>query len=311
MSDNSTSFNRVKKRARWQLNLIILAKLPRNILFCGYFIAVYFSRIHKIPIVVFPDRPLCDHTLWNICCLLGLRMVGAPPDHQHYLQVRYDIETYSLSDIPRKFMAGINLDCTDIGKDRVQRVFHQTFGYSLEVDPATYSGLIVKKSVLNALRDGEMLRGPVDQVDSGKVYQKFIDSRNSDTAEAPLVDLRTLVIGETIPFVVLKGRMPENRFISEYCEVSWAETDDIFSGEEQKQIVKFVKTMGLSFCELDIVRDLKDGRIYIVDANSTPSGPTTELRNLTGLRLMHRAAKAFSDTFLTDPSNVPAPVSQP
>ena len=47
----------------------------------------------------------------------------------------------------------------------------------------------------------------------------------------------------------------------------------ILSIDEAEKIRLFCERMKLDYCELDVLRDKNNGRIYIVDANSTPAGP--------------------------------------
>lgn len=47
----------------------------------------------------------------------------------------------------------------------------------------------------------------------------------------------------------------------------------MLSKEEQTRIARFAAAMRLDFKGLDVLRDRGDGRIYIVDANKTDTGP--------------------------------------
>ncbi len=45
------------------------------------------------------------------------------------------------------------------------------------------------------------------------------------------------------------------------------------SGQEISNLLQFCQLMGMDYGELDVLRDRQDGRIYVVDANSTPLPP--------------------------------------
>ena len=105
------------------------------------------------------------------------------------------------------------------------------------------------------------------------VYQKEIDNI---TGDGLVLDYRVPVHGNNIPLVYLKYRPMETRFSNTNNFVEMKETPEIFSDEEIEKILKFTEKMGIDFGELDILRD-KDGRIYIVDVNSSPWGPPNGL----------------------------------
>ena len=52
--------------------------------------------------------------------------------------------------------------------------------------------------------------------------------------------------------------------------------------------------MGIDYGELDILRDNNDGRIYIVDANNTPSGPPNGLTDVQECLALHRMVYPFN-----------------
>lgn len=160
-----------------------------------------------------------------------------------------------------------NIDSTDIGKSRTDAVFEKVFGYSLSIDPTTYVGDCVVKSNLNGLHDGKIIQCPISNPEPGKVYQKLIES---ELVGGHLQEIRIVVMRETIPIVYVKAKLPEHRFgRNEFSRP--ASPDSILSDEETGQILTFCREMGLDFAELDAGRSREDGRIYIFDANNTPS----------------------------------------
>jgi hypothetical protein len=76
-------------------------------------------------------------------------------------------------------------------------------------------------------------------------------------------------------------------------------TEEALSADEISNIGKFARSIGLDYGELDVLRDRDDGRIYIVDANKTPTGPSFRLPSAELRRAVNILAQVFSDEFLT------------
>lgn len=182
-------------------------------------------------------------------------------------------------------------------KTRVANAWEAASGVPLAVDPLTYDGEMVEKSDKNATHDGRVLKGPIspENVEDGKVYQRLID--NSDGAE--VVDLRISIHGDRIPFVYLKRRPLNDRFSNTNRTVSMAETDEIFSAEEQAMLVRFGKSVGLDFGEADVLRDNASGQIWVVDSTNGPSGPPNGLSAGDARRALARLAEAFDEMLVS------------
>jgi hypothetical protein len=192
----------------------------------------------------------------------------------------------------------ININCNDISKERVNTDFEEVFGYSLSVDPTTYSGPSVMKMNWNALHKGKIIMCPCDIEKKGKyVFQKLI--RNE--VEGGLVeDMRVPVFRDKTPFVYLKYRPIEDRLVDRKHvnkKATIVETNTVLSENELNKIHRFCRKIGLDCGEVDVLRDRFDGRIYIVDANNTPSGPTSSINKEEGKEAVRRLAKAFEEAF--------------
>lgn len=165
--------------------------------------------------------------------------------------------------------AGMNRDCLDISKTHVSEVFEDVFGYSLSVDPRTTPVPFICKSELNGKHDGYIShKNCVPQ--KGWVYQKLI---HTETKDGTVLDLRSPTIFGTIPLIFLKERPIAKRFANMNSRCRLAKADDYFSAEERTLISQFCQKMKLDWGGLDILRDAKDGKIYIVDVNKTDMGP--------------------------------------
>jgi hypothetical protein len=163
----------------------------------------------------------------------------------------------------------LNFDCRNIGKRHVERVFLSVFGYGSLVSPRTATGTCVRKSNLNARHDGVVMRCPVRRVRRDCVYQHLIDNT---AGNRHVEDLRTPVIGGCIPFVYLTRKPLHDRFDGQVT-VRRVAPERVYSHAEIRRIRRFCDAMGLDYAELDVLRDRRDGRLFIVDANPTPWTP--------------------------------------
>jgi hypothetical protein len=93
--------------------------------------------------------------------------------------------------------------------------------------------------------------------------------------------------------VFVKRRPLAQRFANANTEVAMRRPDEVFSADEQVMIQRFAKRMGLDWGGLDVLRDMSDGRLYIVDANKTDMGPPTALPLEEKLEAARRLAGAF------------------
>ncbi len=169
----------------------------------------------------------------------------------------------------------LNFQCYDISKSRVSQVFEQVFGYALAVDPLTFNGPIAVKSERNGAHDGYVAQGPLAQSQNPDlVYQRLIDNSVDNTwAE----DLRCPIIGGEIALVFVKRRPLASRFANFNSSVSLRAPEGLLSSDEREKLKQFASMMGLDQGGLDVLRDKKTGRIYVVDVNKTDMGPPLAL----------------------------------
>ena len=159
----------------------------------------------------------------------------------------------------------VNEEANDISKNKVMDCFETVFGYSLRIDPLTYfrhNDKCVIKNNLNAKHDGFIFTHTTENemelsayfknsAAKGMVFQKLIDNRINRTDNADTLHYR-------VP--------PQNKkttVIKIAC--------DVFTNDEIDNIYAFCNAMHLDYCELDVLRDITNRRIYIVDANDTPT----------------------------------------
>lgn len=257
--------------------------------------AVRASRVVKgkeprARISFFPKKPRSYYAIWPVCQLAHVKIVDDPAEADLHFYFE-DIEFLTAPRQAPTDRPAFNIGCFDIRKSVVSRVFEETFGYSLKVDPATYQGRAVEKSEANGKHDGRIVECPVTAPRNDRVYQRLIDN-SFDGREH--IDIRTPVVGGRIPFVYLKRRMPDLRFSNENHRVDLIDADAMLSKREQSQILAFAEAMRLDFGGLDVLRDREDGRIYIVDANKTDMGPPSALSGHEKFRAMRGLAGAFA-----------------
>jgi len=173
-----------------------------------------------------------------------------------------------------------NFGCYDISKSKVARVFEQVFGYSLAVDPYKYKGPMAVKSEKNGAHDGTQIMAPLpaaetaETTDPDMVYQKLIDnSVDGKWAE----DMRCPIIGGEIALVFVKRRPLEDRFANFNSSVVLYEPDGLLSDGERAKLKEFAAAMHLDVGGMDVLRDNRDGKIYVVDVNKTDMGPPIAL----------------------------------
>ncbi|NHK28901.1 hypothetical protein FF098_013345 [Parvularcula flava] len=252
-------------------------------------LAAQEQRTPRIRIAFAPTMPQVWYAIWPVCHLAGIDIVRDPAqaDILFYFDDRETAQGMPAG-LPATYM--INARCIDIRKSRVAEVFESVFGYSLSIDPFTHSGLALMKSERNGVHDGQITPCPYVVPRKGAVYQRLVDNTTDGRI---YTDIRTPVVGGSLPVIYLKQRTSSMRFSNENIKVSLTTADDQFSAEEQSLILAFAREIGLEFGGLDVLRDRRDGRIYIVDVNKTDMGPPTALPRAEKLIAMQKLADAF------------------
>ena len=227
-------------------------------------------------ILCYPEQPQTYSVLYRLCAVSGYKITGNPSG-RYDAAFFWEAATRSDAEPFENEAAAINRLCTDISKQRVGLVFESVFGYQLRVDPTRYEGVVVKKSDKNSTHDGEIIECPISEadIDPGYVYQKAIDNRRE--GEESFYEYRVPIFGPTIPVVYLKSRPADAQFKA-FDGAEVVEPSEVLSREERDQLLMFAREFEMDYGELDVLRDRSDGRIYVVDANKTPSGPQAGFR---------------------------------
>lgn len=244
-----------------------------------------------------PDRPRPWYLIWPVLHAAGARIAktAAEADAVFYFD---DSTTCDRVPLPAGTRV-INRDCQSIAKSHVTAVFERVFGYSLSVDPRSWSGPMVAKSEKNGAHDGRIVQGPCEP-EPGLVYQRVIDNT---IPGGQVEDLRCPTIGGRIPLVLPKRRDRANRFANSNDDVAVVETDSVLSREEQAKLAEFAAAMKLDWGGLDVLRDRTDGRLYVVDVNKTDMGPPIAMSMDDKIRVTRRLADTFLE-YLGETSSV-------
>ena len=248
-------------------------------------------------VLLYPEYPSTRAVLRKILIVLGYEITSDLND-TYAFAINWEDTTYrrpspELLAVSRK-MPVLNLHCNDISKEYVEKVFRSVFGYGTFVDPLTHQGKCVRKGNANATHDGSVIQCPAATVDEGFIYQIVINNQIDATQ---VEDIRVPVFWGNVPFVYVKNRPLDGRFLSKNNQVFMREPTALFSHEEIAKIGQFCNQMQLDYGELDVLRCRDTGQIYIVDVNNTPGGPANGLSWPGQIRAMHKLAKGFAENF--------------
>ncbi len=259
----------------------------------GLRLGAAFMPGRPLSMAFLPHRPQPWYLIWPVLYAAGGRITSnaRTADAVFFFE---DITTSDANHVMDALSQGasgkmINLACTDVSKSRVARVFEEVFGYPLAIDPRTWHGPAVEKSEINGAHDGRIVQCPCAPK-ADRVYARLID--NSDDGRM-VEDYRSPTIDGEIPLVFIKKRAMDKRFANSNDKVILRRTEQIFSPEERDLLRLFCQKMHMQWGGIDVLRDRKDGRIYVVDVNKTDMGPPTALPLIDQFRAIRRLARAL------------------
>lgn len=249
---------------------------------------------HKRPTIAFyPEKPRPWYFIWPVMHASGAKLISDISKADIVFQFDDSTESDHTPPPTKEGARLVNFACNDISKSKVAEAFERAAGYSLAVDPMTYSGRMVEKSEKNACHDGRVIEGPMEPIED-KTYQVLVDNE----IEGGLIeDLRCCLCGGKPAVVFRKRREIGRRFLNENAEVILDTPENAYSSEEIDLISRFADEMGLEWGGVDVLRDNASGKIYIVDANKTDMGPPIALKLGDKLKSTRRMAKAFVAAF--------------
>lgn len=260
-------------------------------------------------ILCYPQKPVAMHVLYKMILFLGYQMTTDPADKwsiaikwfnaydgNPFLPRKEDLPQSIITCSPNQRV--LNLNCADISKDHISRVFEEVFEYAISVDPTKINGQCVAKSNWNALHQGVVIECPIEEKKRDVTYQKLICN---EVSGGMVEDMRIPVFGGKVPLVYVKYRLIDDRFVDREhtnTKATIAEGSELLSKEELEKLGVFCRRLSLDYCELDVLRDKYDGRIYVVDVNNTPAGPPSPISEREANIAIMRLAQAFERTFM-------------
>ncbi len=169
----------------------------------------------------------------------------------------------------------LNINCTDISKQKVDKIWHQVCGYSSLIDPVQYHGKAIRKYNNNGQGGGEIIDCPIKSSNSHDefIYQMYIQTN----PKGPQLEYRVPIVMGCMPLVfeVFKDDpelITDRKIKNQYKHsIKPKETEVIFNALECEQIMKFCQIMGFDIGELDILRCTVSNKIYVLDVNTTPT----------------------------------------
>jgi hypothetical protein len=238
-----------------------------------------------------PDRARPWYLIWPVLQLAGGRIVDDPNAADVVFFFDDATESPPADPLGRAEAVKMNFACNSVSKSHVATAFERAFGYPLAIDPRTHQGAAVEKSELNGVHDGRIVDCPMPPK-PGRVYQALIENQADD---GMMEDLRTLTLGGRAIVTFIKRRVRGERFTNHNTACIMANPAELFSADEHAKIAAFTREMGMDWGGLDLLRDIRDGRLYVVDANKTDMGPPIALPltdKLTAVRMIAAAFRA-------------------
>jgi hypothetical protein len=245
--------------------------LARDMAFLCRFVYLYIRNGFRTKTILFyPDMPYRKAAIYRMMMLTNFNITNNPRrkfdlaiNWQDVTKRTHDQFIKNLSQKTRV----VNFHCTDISKEKVEDIFAEVFGYASFVDPLVFEGECVEKSDINGKHDARIVQCPIIARKPGYIYQKLIHSSDK---EGFVMNYRVPVFGRTIPFLTRRYKPETDRFDNTESAVLVNLADE-FTAEEVDKILEFCRRLGMEYGELDIMRDQADGRLYILDANNTPT----------------------------------------
>ena len=216
----------------------------------------------------YPMLPGPSSSMAHVLARLPVRIGNTPRADE--LTFAWDTGTWFSPAAARRLPeTAVNRRCLDISKGVVDRIWAETAGYSIAVDPRVTRGQIVVKPQENGKHGGQLVEGPIDQPRTDMVYQRLVDARGAD---GRVEQLRLVVWSSRLLFTYAKWRAYPNWFTGTELTLP-SESRDYISEAEEHTVLRFADAIGIEYGELDVLRDRDSGLIYVVDANRTSVRP--------------------------------------
>lgn len=241
----------------------------------------------------FPSRP---SWIFVTLALLKIRLVTYDtkgPRIDMGLNWRHESEWSSVKEAYRPDVHVINDEIETISKDRIDELHESWFGHGLSVDPTVYSDSIVVKPKGNALGPVHVEEGPIDDLDPDMVYQRFVKNYE----DGRFIDYRFYILRGQTKYIA-KGywELPPGR-LKVNCVRSLEVSISEYGAADVTRIEAFVRSLGVEFAAVDVVRDRSAFRDYVVDINPTAFQPRYGMSRAEQAELLARLSIEFAEAY--------------
>src|SRR5260221_8253055 len=156
---------------------LVYEEYTRYLPFKFYSLNARIKNKNRKIILSYPEKPLCCHTLYHICSFNGYKITNKPQQADVIINFE-DVTLRKPNKVLNKLSLKseiVNYRSLDISKDTVEKVHQKVFSYGASVNPRTFKGKYVKKSVINSLHNG-VIRKHAEKPEKGYVYQILINN---------------------------------------------------------------------------------------------------------------------------------------
>jgi len=216
----------------------------------------------KVTILFYPD-PLLSKPLSRVYRILqGVDWIDYHNDptkpHDLHFFWSYTKSKIIPDDITMLSTDVINRGCYDITKQKVNDVFND-----LSVDPRSYHGICVEKLEMQGSHRSHRLIHCPTEPKSGFIYQKYIENREG----AYYIKYR-VCYADGVKYVVKKYN--RSIFNSDYVLSVNVPVQELFTPEQENDLMQKCKIFGVDFAELDVM--INDGIPVVIDVNNIVGG---------------------------------------
>ena len=226
------------------------------------------TNILLMKLLTYPHIAKKGSKLWQICQDLGIEITN---DINNFDKAIYwNTNPKSIPDARISKVRAINIRCTNVLKNFVDSTWQRVCGYTITVNPKNCPYKYVQKSIYQyRSHTGEKHDGKIfhknRNPDKNYVYQKYVQTKTKDR----YVTIRVPVFNNHIPCLFLKKsfhRFKESRM---RIEIIWPDKiKDYIKPKELKWLRRFNQLAGVDFAEIDMIRDVNTGKIYVIDINN-------------------------------------------
>lgn len=216
----------------------------------------------KVTILFYPD-PLLPKPLSRVYRILqGVDWIDYhnDPTKPHDLHIFWSYTKSKIvpDDITLLSTDVINRGCWDITKQKVNDIFND-----LSVDPKNYHGICVEKlEMQGSHRSHRLIHCPAEPK-QGFIYQKFIENK-----EGNLYFKYRVCYADGVKLVIKKYN--KSIFASDYVDNIEVPKQDLFTPEQERDLVQKCQKFGVDFAELDVM--IYEGQPVVIDVNNVVGG---------------------------------------